>query len=77
MTVTVTLRDGATDSYMRFGDEYIKQNDGTVDVVRAGAKQPYSYAPDMWTDVQGNEKRLKRSRFRGLFNRDATESPRP
>ena len=35
MTVTVTLQDGATDKYMRFGDAYIKQNDGTLDVVRA------------------------------------------
>ncbi|WP_414687133.1 hypothetical protein [Mycobacterium sp.] len=44
MTVTVTLRDGATDSYLSYGDEYIKQNDGTLDVVRAGADRPYSYA---------------------------------
>jgi hypothetical protein len=65
MTVTVTLQDGATDSYMRFGDAYIKQNDGTLDVVRAGADQPYSYAPGMWTGVQGDEKRLKRSRSWG------------
>jgi hypothetical protein len=27
MTVTVTLQDGATDKYMRFGDEYVKHND--------------------------------------------------
>ena len=65
MTVTVTLQDGATDSYMRFGDEYIKQHDGTLDVVREGADQPHSYAPGMWTDVQGDEKRLKRSRLWG------------
>ena len=44
MTVTVTLPDGATDKYMRFGDAYIKHNDGRLDVVRGGAKQPYSYA---------------------------------
>jgi hypothetical protein len=50
---------------MRFGDAYIKQNDGTLEVVRAGADQPYSYAPGMWTDVKGDEKRLKRSRFWG------------
>ena len=29
MTVTVTLHDGDTDKYMRFGDTYIKHNDGT------------------------------------------------
>jgi hypothetical protein len=56
MTVTVTLRDGATDEYMRFGDAYVKHNDGTLDVVRSGAKQPHSYAAGAWTDVQGNEK---------------------
>jgi hypothetical protein len=63
MTVTVTLRDGAIDSYMRSGDAYVKHNDGTLDVIRGGAKGPYSYASDAWTDVQGDEKRLKRSRF--------------
>ena len=56
MTVTVTLQDGATDKYMRFGDAYVKHNDGTLDVVRCGAKQPHSYAADAWTDVQGDEK---------------------
>jgi hypothetical protein len=74
MTVTVTLRDGATDSYMRYGDAYIEQNDGTLDVIRTGAEQPYSYAPGMWTDVQGNEKRLTRSRFWGGSKREATKS---
>ena len=42
MTVTVTLQDGDTDKYMRFGDTYIKHNDGTLDVVRDGAKEPQS-----------------------------------
>jgi hypothetical protein len=65
MTVTVTLQDGATDKYMRFGDEYVKHNDGTLDVIRDGAKRPYHYAPGAWTDVKGNEKRLKRSHFWG------------
>jgi len=65
MTVTVTLPDGATDKYMRFGDAYIKHNDGRLDVVRGGAKQPYSYASGDWTDVEGNEKSWKKSRFWG------------
>lgn len=65
MTVTVTLGDGATDSYMRSGDAYVKQNDGTLDVIRSGARQPHSYEAGAWTDVQGDEKRLKRSRFWG------------
>lgn len=65
MTVTVTLPDGVTEKYMRFGDAYVKHDDGTLDVVRTGAKQPYSYAPGEWTHVQGDEKRWKRSRFWG------------
>jgi hypothetical protein len=77
MTVTVTLRDGATDSYMRSGDVYIKQNDGTLDVVRTGAERPYSYAPGVWTDVQGHEKRLKTSRFWGRAKGEATNSQQP
>jgi hypothetical protein len=39
MTVTVTLPDGRTDKYMRFGDAYVKHHDGGLDVVRTGAKR--------------------------------------
>ena len=56
MTVTVTLQDGATDKYMRFGDVFVKHNDGRLDVIRCGAKDPYSYAAGAWTDVEGDEK---------------------
>jgi hypothetical protein len=69
MTVTVTLQDGDTDKYMRFGDTYIKNDDGTLDVVRDGAKEPHSYASGVWTNVQGDEKSLKRTGFRGWFMR--------
>ena len=64
MTVTVTLRDGATDKYMRFGDVYVKHHDGTLDVIRSGAKRPYSYAPGVWSDVEGDQRKSK-SRFWG------------
>ena len=74
MTVTVTLRDGETDSYMRYGDEYIKQTAGTLDVARAGADLPYSYAPVLLTDVEGNEKRLTTSRFGRWLKGQATKS---
>ena len=40
MAVTVTLHDGDTGKYMRFGDTFIKHNDGALDVIRAGAKSP-------------------------------------
>jgi hypothetical protein len=50
---------------MRFGDAYLKHSDGTLDVIRTGAKRPYSYAPGEWTEVQGDEKRWKRSHFWG------------
>jgi hypothetical protein len=63
MTVTVTLPDGATDKFMRFGDAYVKHHDGSLDVVRGGAKQPHSYASGEWTDVKGDEKRWKKGRF--------------
>lgn len=65
MAVTVTLRDRATDKYMRFGDSYIKHNDGGLDAVRGGAKQPYSHAPGDWADVEGNEKSWKKGLFWG------------
>jgi hypothetical protein len=65
MTVTVTLRDGATDKYMRFGDAYVKRNDGTLDVIRTGAKQPYSYATGVWSDVEGDQKHGGKGRFWG------------
>jgi hypothetical protein len=63
MAVTVTLPDGATDKYMRFGDAYVKHDDGRLDVVRGGAKRPYRYASGDWTSVDGDEKRWKKSRF--------------
>jgi hypothetical protein len=65
MAVTVTLPDGGTDKYMRFGDAYVKHNDGRLDVVRGGAKQAYSYASGNWPDVEGNEKSWKKTRFWG------------
>ncbi len=43
MTVTVTLPDGHTDEYLRSGDNYVKHQDGSLDVVRGGARHPWSY----------------------------------
>ena len=65
MTVRVTLRGGGSDKYMRFGDVYLKHNDGTLDVFRVGAKDAYSYACGEWTDVEGDRKRIKGRRFWG------------
>ena len=59
MTVSVTRRDGGTDKYMRFGDAYITNNDGTLHVFRGGAGKPYSYASGEWSDVEGDQKRSK------------------
>jgi hypothetical protein len=64
MTCTVTLRDGEIDTYMRYGDAYVKRSDGTLDVIRTGVKRPHSYAPGEWTNVQGDERSM-RSRFWG------------
>jgi hypothetical protein len=65
MTVKVTLRGGGSDKYMRFGDVYVKHNDGTLDVLRVGAKQAYSYASGEWTEVDGDRKSIKRHGFWG------------
>ncbi len=64
MTVTVTRTDGVADRYMRFGDAYIKHADGTLDVVRNGAKRSYHYESGAWTDVVGDEKSWKKGYFR-------------
>ena len=63
MTVTVTLHDGTTDSYARFGDAYRKHGDGTLDVIRGGSNQPHRYAAGEWTDVDGDQKRSKTGGF--------------
>jgi hypothetical protein len=63
MTVAVTLPDGGTDKYMRFGDAYVKHNDGTLDVIRGGAKRAYTYGSGEWTDAEGDQKRFKKRRF--------------
>lgn len=68
MTVMVTCRDGRVDKYMRFGDEFVKYDDGSLDVVRGGSRHPHSYAAGEWTAVDGDEKRWKKPRFRSLFS---------
>lgn len=63
MTVMVKLPDGRVDEYMRFGDVYVKHQDGTLDVVRTGRSRRYSYAAGDWVGVDGDEKRWKKARF--------------
>jgi hypothetical protein len=65
MTVTVTLTAGGTVKYMRFGDTYVKRNDGTLDVFRGGAKRSQNYASGQWADVEGDQKSWKNGRFWG------------
>jgi hypothetical protein len=65
MTVKVTLPDGETDHYMRFGDTYFEHGDGSLDVIRTGAKDPYTYPADGWTEVHGDERKHKKRRFWG------------
>ena len=64
MTVTVTLPDGGADEYMRFGDAYVKHDNGTLDVVRTGAKQSFHYESGGWTDVAGDERGWNKGFFR-------------
>lgn len=63
MTVSVILPDGRTDQYMRFGDMFVKHHDGSLDVVRGGARQPFTYGVGEWSDVEGDEKRWKKHGF--------------
>ncbi|HKV20948.1 MAG TPA: hypothetical protein VJR50_18080 [Mycobacterium sp.] len=56
MTVTVRLNGGGSVKYMRFGDAYVRRNDGTLDVFRGGVRQSQSYASGQWIDVEGDEK---------------------
>ena len=60
---------------MRFGDAYIKHDDGTLDVIRGGAKQPFSYATGEWTDVEGDPRKWKK-RPRGDVVRARSPGPR-
>ena len=57
MTVVVTRTGGETDEYMRTHDRFIKQHDGSLDVVRGGASQHISYAEGDWAEVEGDEKK--------------------
>ncbi len=59
MTVSIGRGDGGVDEYMRFGDAYIKNGDGTLDVVRTGTSHVVSYHADEWTTVEGDEKRSR------------------
>jgi hypothetical protein len=65
MTVTVKLPDGGTDQYMRFGDAYFENHDGSLDVTRTGASTPFNYPADGWTEVHGDERKHKKRRFWG------------
>jgi hypothetical protein len=64
VTATVTLPDGGAGRYMRFGDAYVKHANGTLDVVRNGAKESYHYESGGWTGVAGDEKSWKKGSFR-------------
>ena len=63
MTVTVTRPDGQTDEYLRFGDNYVKHQDGSLDVVRGGARHPWSYRAGDWIEVEGDQSAWKKHRF--------------
>jgi len=59
----VTLPDGGTDEYMRFGDAFVEHGDGTLDVLRTGAKESYTYRTGEWSDVQGDQHKGIKRRF--------------
>ena len=48
MTVSIGRGDGGVDEYMRFGDAYIKNGDGTLDVIGDDeAPVVVAFAPDV------------------------------
>ncbi|WP_135454686.1 hypothetical protein [Mycobacterium sp. DL99] len=57
MTVQVTRNDGVTDEFARFGDRYVKHNDGSLEVIRAETMPAATYPVGGWTEVAGDEKR--------------------
>jgi len=59
MAVSVTCSDGRVDEYYRFGDTYFKHGDGSLDVIRVGAKEPFNYQSAQWTDVAGDERKVR------------------
>ena len=67
MTVTVTLPDGVTDKYMRFGDAYVKHDDGRLDVVRGGAKTASPLRVGGVDRRRGRRKGLEDGPFLGLI----------
>jgi hypothetical protein len=73
MTVTVTLQGGATDRYMRFGDEYVKHNDGTLDVIRDGAKRAISLRAGRVGRREGQRKAIEEKPFLGLIQTGTRE----
>ena len=63
--MTVTLPDGGSVEYMRFGDAYVKHYDGSLDVVRKGERGPHRYTSGQWSDVAGDERVWKKRRLWG------------
>ncbi len=61
----MTLPGGGADKYMRFGDAYVKHHDGTLSVLRSGAKEPFRYAAHEWSDVDGDQRRMGKRGFWG------------
>ena len=59
----MTLPSGGADRYMRFGDAYVKHDNGALDVVRTGAKESFHYESEGWSDVAGDEKSWKKGFF--------------
>lgn len=63
MTVKVTLPSGDVDDYARYGDNYFENANGSLDVVRTGAKEPHCYAAGEWSSVDGDERKHKKRWF--------------
>ena len=50
---------------MRFGDSYHENGDGTLDVIRTGAKNLRTYGSGEWAGVEGDQRKFKKRRIWG------------
>ena len=70
MTVTVTLPTATPTSTCGLVTDYVKHQDGSLDVVRGGARQPLSYAAGDWTEVEGNQSKWQEARVLGRMRHE-------
>ena len=72
MTVNVTRQDGGNDEYARFGDVFVKNRDGSLEIVRTGSKVPHSYAEGGVDGGGGRRASVRQAALLALTSQGAT-----